>query len=107
MEKLFNEIVGWQDITFPEGNAISMAVHLYEEVGELTQTVRYEDLLGKVQTTDDELADCLILLFGIAHKRGMSFQDVEKIIIAKMEINKTRKWKKPNAYGVVHHLKEQ
>lgn len=104
MQELFNEIVIWQDATFPKSNALSKYHHLFDEVIELGNVLDYESENNCIVIEDTELADCIILLFGIAHKRGMSFSDLQSIIELKMEVNKKRKWGKPDENGVVNHV---
>lgn len=47
-----------------------------------------------------ELADCQLLLIHYAHKMKLSLYDE---VIKKWEINKQRKWGKPDHEGVVSH----
>jgi NTP pyrophosphatase (non-canonical NTP hydrolase) len=53
-----------------------------------------------------EFADCLLLLFGAAHAAGMTYADITEAISHKMEVNKKRKWGKPDADGVVNHIRD-
>jgi NTP pyrophosphatase (non-canonical NTP hydrolase) len=99
MNKLQSEIYDWQRKTFPDSNCSSMFHHLVKEIKELSNALE-NDNKDKVY---EELADCMILLFGIA---GLYRFDVESMIKAKMEINKKRKWGKPDSNGVVEHIKD-
>jgi NTP pyrophosphatase (non-canonical NTP hydrolase) len=105
MEKLFKEVVEWQDKTFPKSHALAKWNHLFEEVRELGEIVEYEHYSNQILEFNTEIADCMILLFGIAHKRGMSYEDLHRLIEYKMEINKDRNWGIEDANGIVNHLK--
>jgi NTP pyrophosphatase (non-canonical NTP hydrolase) len=86
----------WADATFaPEGGNRGPAIvaHLTKEVIELSENPR--DM--------EELADCMLLLFHLAHQNGGNLQAA---IARKLEINKRRKWGKPDANGVVEHVRE-
>jgi len=94
------EVFEWQVETFPLSDSLSKAIHLKKEAREV-----YSDV--KNQKSDYELglelADCVILAFGIAGHRNI---DIEKAIRAKLEINKARVWSEPDENGVYHHIKE-
>jgi hypothetical protein len=91
----------WQNNTFGQATAISKTNHLIEEVLELRT-----DLVNNDPNKRMEFADCFILLFGAAASDGMSYTDICQAIDEKMQINYSRKWGKPNADGVVNHVKE-
>lgn len=81
----------WQEETFTEKSAESIVAHLQREVKELAEDpYDYE-----------EIADCLILLIGLA---GHINVDVEKIILDKMVENYLRTWGEPDEEGVVEHV---
>ena len=125
MEQLFNQVTEWQNKTFPNSTALSKATHLYEEVQELMIALNDLQIAGvardksdqedeilnvivygkKFQEAQMELADCFILLFGLAQKMGLNFQHLQAIISTKHKINLLRKWGKPDANGVVKHVK--
>ena len=121
MEQLFNQVTEWQSETFPNSTALSKATHLYEEVQELMIDLNelkrlrqsnldfddnVEDLIQKKETdAQKELADCFILLFGAANKMGLNFHQVQDAIQNKHIENLGRKWGKPDANGVVKHVK--
>ena len=96
----FNEITQWQRATFPGANPMSKLAHLAEELQEL-----HDDLKDNKPERNLEFADCFLLLFGCAAADGMSYEDISKAVAEKFEINKARKWGKPNASGVVNHIK--
>lgn len=101
------EISQWQDETFgfDDRNGqrqLAQFAHLSKEVLEL-----YTELVEHVvegnesnETIGPEIADCFILLIGIASTRGI---DVEDAIRDKMAINRARKWSPPDEDGVCQH----
>ena len=103
--KQFTEITNWQDETFGYATALSKLAHLKEEIKELVVETIF-NRGSKSKARDMEYADCFILLFGAAASDGMSYQDIGRAIVEKMEINRKRKWGKPNADGVVNHIKD-
>jgi len=100
-KELFEEIVTWQKETFGQATPLSKLAHLQEEVEELIADLKSNNPKRRL-----EFADCFLLLFGSAAADGMSYQDITDCITEKFEINKTRKWGKPNAEGVINHIKE-
>jgi len=100
MDQLQNEIGQWQDIVFPDGSTITILNHLKKEIIELDDEVK----INHIQNIGKEMADCQHLLFGIAHKLQTSlYSETRK----KFEINKLRKWGKPNSDGVVEHIRNE
>jgi NTP pyrophosphatase (non-canonical NTP hydrolase) len=95
----FDTITQWQQETFPDSSALSKVYHLIEEVEELKEAIKNKD-----ENVRLEIADCFILLFGIANLLDYSFDDVKKFIDEKMEINKARKWGKAKDNGVINHI---
>lgn len=100
-EQQYHEITSWQLATFPTGTPISILSHLSDEISELC-----EDLTNRKATAKEELADCMILLFGAAHRMGMSYEQICQAIENKHQINQARKWQKPDERGVVKHVKD-
>jgi len=95
MDKLQNKIVRWQNKTFTESTAFSKLIHLKKEINELSKD------MSSGRDVGSEIADCQILLFGIAGKYKKScYKEATK----KLEINKKRKWGKPDKNGVVEHI---
>lgn len=85
----------WANATFaPDGGyrGQSIVAHLAKEVIELAENPH--DMV--------ELADCALLLFHLAHQNDGNLQAA---IAQKLEINKRRKWDKPDANGVVEHVR--
>lgn len=95
----FERITEWQKETFGEATPISKALHLVEEISELTH-----DIIHKKPERRLEFADCFILLMGIAAADGMTYEDIVAAIDEKHSINLTRKWGKPDVNGVVKHI---
>lgn len=101
----FEAITKWQEETFGEATASSKIAHLKEEVDELSNEINSINTDNK-QDTRMEFADCFLLLFGAAKSYGMTYEDVCECINDKFEIVKKRKWGKPDANGVVKHIKD-
>ena len=102
----FEEITDWQKATFPNATTKSKILHLMQEVEELLNEVEpCEDGATGTYATKMEFADSFILLFGAAREFGMNYQQICDAIDKKMQINYQRKWGKPNANGVVNHVK--
>ena len=100
---LFEYVTKWQKETFPESKTHSKVAHLGDEVSELFLEIAFpQDDNGKAMRM--EFADCFILLMGAAHDSGMTYEDIIEAINEKMEINKARKWGKPDELGVVKHI---
>lgn len=99
---LFEQISNWQAATFPDSTVLSKLKHLEDELIELREASEH----GWSAEIQLELADCFILLIGIADKCGESYDSVCKWIDFKMNINKDRKWGEPDLFGVVNHIKE-
>jgi len=106
--KQFIKITEWQKQTFGESTALSKAYHLRDEVIELLDSlVMCEDGIAAFEEeAKKEFADCFILLYGAAAAFGLSLYDINQIIAEKHAINLKRKWGKPDANGVVNHIKE-
>jgi NTP pyrophosphatase (non-canonical NTP hydrolase) len=107
MELLQLEIGNWQDKTSPKADALSKMSHLAKEIIELNNALLGTSRMFPTNTREgiaEELADCQHLLFGIASKCGINLYDATR---RKFDINKKRKWGKPDKNGVVEHIKEQ
>ena len=108
-ELQFIEISKWQKETFGQATPLSKLAHLAQEMVELKDAITNEDHTidhEAIRKTKMEYADCFFLLFGSAAAYGMSYKDICDSIQKKFEINKRRKWGKPDENGVVNHLKE-
>ena len=88
----FQFVVGeWAKETFPAQTNESNIAHLMREVKEL-----------KKGNTEEEAADCFLILLNIAHREGF---DLCRAAEKKFSINRKRKWGKPDSQGVVEHIK--
>ncbi len=107
-KELFEDIVNWQENTFPLSSAISKITHLAgdEPQGEILE-LKLDILEGRPEEAKTEFADCFILLMGAANSFGLTYDDVCKAIQQKMEINKARKWGAPDENGVCLHIKDE
>jgi NTP pyrophosphatase (non-canonical NTP hydrolase) len=106
-EKQFNEVSVWQKQTFGQATALSKLAHLLEEIVELKDELINEKKHPTVTNFNNirmEFADCFLLIFGSASSYGFSYENICDAIQEKFEINKARKWGKPNENGVVKHV---
>lgn len=99
-QEQFKQIKQWQEETFPNANPLSKIAHLKEEILEVEEAIS-----NNLPSKKSEYADCFLLLFGAAASDGLTYDDICQAIDDKMEINKSRKWGKPNKLGVVNHIK--
>jgi len=107
LQKLFIELTTWQKETFGEATPISKLAHLIQEAVELKDAIVAENATAGLTGHNDvrmEYADCFFLLFGSAAAYGFSYEDICDLIKEKFEINKSRKWGKPDENRVVNHL---
>lgn len=100
-KRQFNAVVKWQNETFPQSTSLAKFDHLAEEMKELKEELKKRDPANLKK----ELADCFILMFGIADSEGLDWIQLLRAIDSKMRANKKRKWGIPEPNGVVHHLK--
>lgn len=95
LDKLQAAIGEWQDKEFGGGQSpVPLIHHLKKEVDELS--------IAPYNRT--EYADCLILLLGAARKAGISADMLIIDAFKKLEVNKGRKWGKPDLDGVIEHI---
>lgn len=100
-EKQFKEIAKWQRETFPDDNVESKLLHLIEEVCEVSESLNSSK---RKYITSLEIADCLILLAGIADSIGHDYKQICVAIDHKMKINKTRSWQKSKCGRYYKHI---
>lgn len=96
----FEAITEWQKSVFKNATAFSKLQHLKEEIEELEIDLDNDSINKRL-----EYADCFILLFGAAAADGMTYENICDAIQEKHEINKVRKWGKPDINGVIKHCK--
>lgn len=92
-------IAAWGSATFPNGTVHGVAAHMGEEVDELFYSTRD----GNAENAKDEVADIVILAIQYASVAGFNLYEA---IEAKMARNRLRSWQKPDANGVVRHVRE-
>ena len=107
LQKLMEDIQEWSDSVFGEWQRNPAIIyHLKEEVDELIAV--FENGVVTQAEKDElkmEFADCLMLLVDSA---SHAFLTANELLIAtrkKLEINKLRKWNKPDENGVIEHIK--
>jgi NTP pyrophosphatase (non-canonical NTP hydrolase) len=83
----------WSQMTFPHQTPASKFAHLIREIKELGADLKD----GK------EMADCFLLLLGLAEMAGVDLMAEAR---AKFEINRNRRWGPPDAQGVSSHVEE-
>lgn len=99
MDKLQKDIGEWADDIFKQSTIETCTIHLKREVEEFLQSAYH----GRGWDSE-EVADCALLLFHIAHKMGFSLETACK---NKLYKNKARKWGRPDHQGVVEHIGEE
>ena len=90
------DLKSWTEKQFPSRNMRSILNHLRKEIAELEEAP--DDIM--------EFADCFMLLFDAASYQGLHMSDIWRAMGEKLEINKARKWGKPNSEGFVEHIKQ-
>lgn len=87
-------LLQWSHATFPARRADSTREHLHRELRELADAPA--DRL--------EVADVLMLAFALADVEGI---DPAAAVLDKLAIVRTRRWGKPDADGVVEHVRAE
>jgi len=128
ISKLQHEIQEWSDATFGKDRSpVPILHHLRKEVPELIDALKEMDKFceqqrdningdwfsdinhaefAKLQTAVlDEFADCFMLLMDAAAHYPITMDAACAAIKRKLEINKKRKWGKPDKNGVCKHIK--
>ncbi len=117
MDDFQHEFGLWADKTFPQNTQRSIMQHFAREVVELVgveeveKALAHEKLKASTRITDCsvtndihrfnmEIADCLLLLMHLCHKRSVSLRD---LAMTKAQLLRHRKWKEPDSEGVVEH----
>jgi dATP/dGTP pyrophosphohydrolase len=98
MDEFQREVGEWAESVFTQATPGSIVAHLRREVEELGAAT----MLGPFEDEMEEAADCLLLLFHLAHKRGYS---LKQAALLKFMNNRVRQWGTPDAEGVVEHLR--
>lgn len=107
LQQLMNDIRKWSDDAFgKENESLRIFYHLQKEVEELISAIKKSK--GKtISTVLFEYADCLMLLLNAASAHGYTSNDLLLALRDKLELNKNRKWGKPDENGVVEHIREK
>lgn len=101
LEEAVRQCVAWQRATFPGQNTRGRIAHLVREVVELAAAATEPGgSRERESAVAEEVADCFMLLVGIAADLHVNLADA---VLAKLAINRARKWKAPNADGSVEH----
>ena len=106
LQNLMDEIAEWSDATFGYGQRNPAIVyHLKKEVKELIKALKRskknEDYTVAVHK---EYADCFMLILDSARVFGLNAELLIELTDIKLQINKNRKWGKPDKNGVVEHI---
>ena len=121
IQKLQDDIKKWSDEAFGmyrTGKPI--AYHLKKEVDELINAlddfhrgVYAENItVGAMQVVNKrhrilmEAVDCFTLLLDVLAHEQFDVNDLIEASYFKLEVNKNRKWGKPDENGVVEHIEE-
>ena len=102
LDALQTEIGSWSDVTFPTSTPETIIRHLKKEVEEMEEAHQGDKLFPHTnKELPHEIADCIMLLLHLAHRKGVSARDA---IREKFEICKNRKWGPPDEHGCVRHV---
>lgn len=93
--QLYCEIGAWHVETFPNATEEMQAAKLQEEATEL----RLELNNKNYRFAKEELADCFIVLIGIAVRMGVSYNRLVEELEIKHAVNIKRKWTDSNNPG--------
>ena len=104
LQKFMDDCNKWREVTFPGATPISHLIHLLKEVEELKSAIFHKHGKDEIH---EEFADCFILLLNVASQCNLTINDLHQFAITKMDVNKKRKWCKPDKDGVVYHVKDQ
>ena len=102
MLRIQTKIAKWCKKQFPYQTALSKMIHLEKEILELKDEI-VNSAFEMTPNVPKELADNVILLYGIADLYGI---DLHKEVKKKHKINVKRKWHKPDKDGVCFHVKD-
>lgn len=101
----------WAESTFKHTQG-GIALHLLSEAVELCMAAGcaygcmrsiFEDAIANKKPTamvEEEAADVVILVSALAHHAGF---ELSRVVDAKMEVNRARRWGEPNVHGISEH----
>ena len=95
MNDLQYDLKTWTEKQFPQRTLQSILAHLRKEISELEESP--DDIM--------EFADCFMLLCDAASYQNIAMSDIWRAMGEKLQINKNRKWGKPNSEGFVEHIR--
>lgn len=112
LQSFISDVSKWADETFgPDRPTMPILDKLKVEILELVEAQEmYEDSPEMPETRkkrDLELADCFIILFNLIDREGLSMEDILDVCKEKLDINKTRKWKRVVGTPVYQHVDEE
>jgi phosphoribosyl-ATP pyrophosphohydrolase len=81
------EFLAFTAVTFPQATKNGTLQKLVEETVELTSAETRPQIL-------EECVDCIMCILHIAGQSGFTAEEIESAFKAKLEINKSREWKK-------------
>jgi hypothetical protein len=91
-QNLIDEYIQWSKETFPNERCVDTLVKLQdEEINELGEAIMF----GFREHKGQELADCFLLLFKVAHFNGFNVADIEAAMASKLIELHNRKYE-PN-----------
>lgn len=96
----------WAEKTFPKSTPETIVSHLKEEILEVAEAVNLGNRVPckNIDGISEEMADVILLLFHLAHKKGI---DLGSAIIDKFEKNQKRIWStEPTKGGHFKHIEE-
>ena len=98
-QRFWDALAEWSQATFgtdAERGAIGPLKHLEKEAREA------QEALDPI-----EIADCLLLVFDAARRRGLTLDQLMDAAEWKLEVNKMRKWNKPTSDEPIEHVRQQ
>lgn len=101
----------WQAATFPSPTLRGAMAHLQREVFEadaLAQRIiaGVDSGEARTQTVDDLAEELADIVFLCVQASTVIRRDLDDSLVAKLKKNMARKWKAPDAAGVIEHVKE-
>lgn len=100
LEKLIDEIRESTISLYPSRRSIlTLSKHLKKESEELIFAIK----CGVIEDINEELSDCLILIFNIAIETEVNASTIIKNVINKLQTCKTRELRKADEDGIIEH----
>lgn len=105
VDGLAREHAEWSQATFKsdaERGPIGPLRHLQKEASEAVEAVES----GDREKVREELADCLLLILDASRRAGVKPLELFKCGMAKLQVNKRRKWNTPQPDAPVEHVRD-